>query len=214
MRLEATAHARRIARHAARVPGAQGHGGAAAGGHGKRRPRLDARRGRVRSRSAARRASAWARARRGPRPVATSSRRGSRPEPGKRHGIGDPDAAGGGREGRLQHVGVRHVAPVRLGGVLGTQLEAAAAVGVEERAEDAGRVEIGQAPPVDRAASAPPARRCGRRRSGHSRAGAGSVQEGRGSTRLHSTVDRARAQAIEPEASMSFWCSLRPPATP
>ena len=170
--------------------------------------------GRVRSRSAARRASAWIRARRGPRPVGPARGSGSRPERRQRHGIGDPDATGGGREGRLQHVGVRHVAPVRLRRCSGHSVETTATVGVEERAEDAGGVEIGQAPPVDRAGFWRPARPCGRRRSGHSRAGAGSVQGGR---RLDTTpFDRRSCRRTSDRARKPrcrFGVAYRPPAT-
>ena len=64
--------------------------------------------------------------------------------------IRDLRAAARGRERRLEHVRLRQVAAVRPEGRLRGEREAAASTGVKERAEDARRVEVRQAEPVDR----------------------------------------------------------------
>ena len=69
---------------------------------------------------------------------------------GQGHRVGDPDHALRGGERGLQHVGVGQIASLHLRGDVGLQLEASAAIGVEDRREHAGRIEVGQAQPVDR----------------------------------------------------------------
>ena len=84
---------------------------------------------------------------------------------GQKHRVGHADHALLGNERRLQDVGLGHVAA--LGGELTRRGEpkAAAALRVENGGEDARRVEIRQAQPVDRAVRAQRAPRSARRRS-------------------------------------------------
>lgn len=66
-------------------------------------------------------------------------------------GVGDPHPAAGGAEGRLEHVGVRHVPAVDRERFGGRQFDAAAVVRVEDAGEDRLRVHTGHRQPVDRA---------------------------------------------------------------
>jgi hypothetical protein len=67
----------------------------------------------------------------------------------QRHRVGDANDAPGGRECRLQDVGVGQIASLHLRGKLRLEQEAAAAIGIEHGCEHARRVEVGQAQPVD-----------------------------------------------------------------
>ena len=78
---------------------------------------------------------------------------------GERHRVGDACRTLRGGERRLEHVGVGQVSPRDLVRRLGLEREAAASIPVEDGAEDARRVEIGQAEPVDRAVAGHQSRR-------------------------------------------------------
>ena len=69
---------------------------------------------------------------------------------GQRHQVGDAHRARGRAEGRLEDVRVLEVRALRLERLDRLQLEAAAALGVEDPAEDRRRVDVGRAEPVDR----------------------------------------------------------------
>ena len=69
---------------------------------------------------------------------------------GKRHRVDDADDAAIGGEGGFEDVGARQVAAGRVERNRGLQLEAAAAVSVEDGGEHARRVEVRQTQPVDR----------------------------------------------------------------
>ena len=102
-----------------------------------------------RSRSAARRSTTSARCPPGPRragPAPATARRPAR----QGHRVGDAHLAALRREHRLQHVGVRQVAPRDGAGTSGASVNRPPRR-VEHRAEDARRVEVGQREPVDRA---------------------------------------------------------------
>ena len=73
---------------------------------------------------------------------------------GERHEVRERDGAGGRDKGGLQDVGLRQVALRRLVGAKGGDLEAAAALVVEDGGEDAGRIDAGHAAPVDGAVEA------------------------------------------------------------
>ena len=69
---------------------------------------------------------------------------------GQRHRVGDPDDPLAGGERGLQDVGVRQIASMHLRGDLGRQREAPSPIGVQDRREHTGRIEVGQAQPIDR----------------------------------------------------------------
>jgi hypothetical protein len=66
------------------------------------------------------------------------------------HRVGDPDHPVAGGERGLQHVAVGQIASRDIRGDLRRQREAPAAIGVQDRREHAGRIEVGQAQPIDR----------------------------------------------------------------
>ena len=135
------------------APGVPGADGERVGTGARDRRRRRAGRsapGATRSRSAARAASASAPLRRFPRPGGPARAAGARPPRGRviasvtrtRPSVGD--------EGRLEHVGIRQVAPLRAEGDGRREQQAAAPLLVEKGAEHAWRVEVRQAEPVDR----------------------------------------------------------------
>jgi hypothetical protein len=71
----------------------------------------------------------------------------------QRQRVGDPNDTLDGGERGLQHVAVGPIATRHPRGDLGLELEPSAALGVEDRPEDAGRIEVRQAQPVDRPVS-------------------------------------------------------------
>ena len=91
----------------------------------------------------------------GTRPARPSTRRissrvGPRSEFGKAIASVTRTTPSPGGERGLQHVGVGQIAALHVRGDLGLQREAPPAIGVEDSREHAGRVEVGQAQPVDR----------------------------------------------------------------
>ena len=119
-----------------------------------------------RIRTGARLAIASAHAPTGPRPVARARGPVRSPELGQQHRVGHADRSLRGLKSGLQHVGVGQVAACGGEWSLGSQGEAAALLGVENRAERARGVEIWQAQPVQRPVArhqghrAPVANRC------------------------------------------------------
>ena len=123
-------------------------------------------------------------------------------DPGKRHRIGHAHGSARGHERGLKHVGPGQVPAPRVERDVGAQLEIATAVGVEEGGEDAGRVEVRQAQPVDATIARD-------QRDGSAIADHGIVPDRRVAAAGHARVSSSPTASGEPPACAARSSDLR-----